>query len=231
MNCHKSVRMATITLWMGILLLSACSTPVPPTATPAPIPPTSTPKPQIIPTPTEPEREAWAEVQCLDSQSLEEFLESFPEGTHANDARLYLSLFQRIADIQSGLQEPGFAIPFDALGERWEEWKQRLPERGATGYAATESQNAVSLSFTFRFPGCGGSMAFDSQGTPVSPTGDGSIVTFETHDLKFEYLNSILIESPGEETLYFAVVEGIGFVHLHGRGKVTMPDGSEIELN
>lgn len=207
---------------------TATATLLPPTATLAP--PTSTPKPAITPTPTEAEEQAWREIQCLDSQSLQEFLTAFPEGTYANDAELYLSLFQEIADIKSGLKEPSFVIPFDTLGDRWQDWKQRLPDKGAVGYYAAKESGNIVLGASFLFPGCG-VISFDAYGTLVTPTGDGSVVTFKTNGLEFEYLNSIVIESSGEEILYFAIIENVGLVHLHGRGMVTMPDGSETEFN
>ena len=199
-----------------------------PQATSIPTPtqiPTSTPKPSITTTPLPQEQEAWEKISCMDVQALQMFVESYPGGTHGNDAQLYLSLFQKIEAIKSGLVEPGFVIPFDQLGARWQGWKERRPDRGAVGIY----RNSSSLGIFWAIPGCS-TISMDEYGGPITPTGDGSILTIRTSGFKLEYLEGIVMESYGDDVLYFAVIEGKGLVHIHGWGKVTMPDGSEVEL-
>lgn len=62
------------------------------------------------------------------------------------------------------------------------------------------------------------------------PTGDGSILAIETAGLKHRYIGDIIFESEKEGALYFGVINDKGLVHIHGKGKLKMPDGKEIEL-
>jgi hypothetical protein len=229
------------TLSAGLLLtglaLSACGafsvtvtpTAVPPTVTPTLPPPTVTPI--SIPTPTgvipalsDAETEAWRKVKCMDAESLREFLTAFPNGANSYDATLNLVLLEKTAAIKSGQEKAGFSIAFADLGERWQAWKQRRPEKGGVGYFIRGGVFGVLNVF----PGCN-IISFDEFGTPVAPTGDGSLIAFQTFGSELEYFESVVIESVAEETLYFAVVEGIGLVHLYGKGKVTVY-GKETEL-
>jgi hypothetical protein len=245
----KTVRGFKTIIFIFTLSLAACSpaTPVPtttytttPSASPSPLPPTltptstlvpiptSTPKPPITSTPSTQEEEAWDSVACMNVEALQSFVDSFPQGTYANNAKLYISLFQEIEAIKSDKMVPSFVIPFEQLGERWQTWKERMPGTDALGIYTKSISEVIEMGVFFALPGCR-TVAFD-EGFPVTPTGDGSIAAFWTNGIKMEYINGIVIESYGEEVLYFAVIEGKGIVHLHGWGKVTMPDGVEYEV-
>jgi hypothetical protein len=178
-----------------------------------------------MPAPSDSEEDAWNNLPCMDLQALKKFLADFPDGANANQGRLIVSLSEKVEAIRSGKQNPRFVIPFDTLGAKWKQWQQRAPEREGMGYML---QGQV-LYVTTRFPGCN-KIRFDDSGIPSTPTGDGSLVSFDTGDREFDYLNSIKIVSYGEETLYFAVMGDKGLVHIHGRGRVVMPDGSKHEL-
>ncbi len=201
--------------------LAAAPTPLPSTATPILVPPTLV---GALATPAQAEADAWQKVQCLDTASLQVFLTAFPDGAKAGDAKLYLALVARLAEIKANRAKSSLVIPFDALGDRWQEWKKRLPERGGVGYFATASSAGI-----FMLPGCHG-ISMDARGMPITPTGDGSIAAFRTEGQKLQYLNSISMQSAAGDILHFGVIDGVGLVHLRGKGNVTMPDGKEVEL-
>jgi len=229
-----------MSIFLCLLLVGGCSsqlistvarltaTPLPATPTPSA---TATPTPTAVPpTPTQAELDAWGEIGCFDMPAFESFLEKYPDGGKAHEARLYLQFDEKIAKLKTGEESPKFFIPLQDLGPRWQSWKQRRPERGGIAYQTSEQQGNTILSLIFLFPGCN-VMSFDEYGSPAAPTGHGSIIAFQSNGLKLEFLNSIMIESDGEEILYFAIVDNLGLVHLHGRGRITTPDGTEIELN
>lgn len=186
--------------------------------------PTSTPKPSVKLTPSAQEVEAWQKITCMDTQSLQAYVNAFPSGAYANDTQLIISLIQKIERIKNGRLKPGFTISFEQLGERWQSWKKSPAETGALGIYRDDRSMGV---FT-TVPGC--SIIFDSVGIPALPTGDGSILAVRTAGNPLEYFKGIVMESYGDEVLYFAVIEGKGLVHIHGFGKVTMPDSSEHDL-
>ena len=178
------------------------------------------------------QEKAWGEVNSMDATSLHGYLETFPDGQHADEAKIYLSMHNKIAAIKNNQEKPDFVIPFQQFGERWESWKKSKPEKGILGIFVGKTDFGLSKG-VFRAMG-GGKTSFgvylDAYGTPAAPTGEGSIIAFQTNGLKLEYIGSIIFETPGDEAIYFGVVHGVGLVHLHGEGKVTMPDGTEAEL-
>ncbi len=210
----------------------------PPTNTPAP---TTTPVPTvtpivipapptgITPIPSAAETKAWEQIKCLDVASLETLLAEFPDGSHAYDAELFIALSRKIEVIQAGQEKPEFVIGFPQLGSRWQAWERDSPGTGLMGYTLSRNSQGVALGISFLLPGC--AISFDMSGMPMTSTGDGSIVTFMTNGLEFEYLNSIVIQSSEQETLFFGVIDGLGLVYLHGNGKVVMPNGTEAEFN
>ncbi len=172
------------------------------------------------------EEQAWQQVRRMEAASLANFLVQFSDGKFAPDARLYLSLHKKIEALRAKKEKPAFVIPFTALEPKWSEWKQSRPEKDAVGMYINGSTAGV-----FRSLGSGG-ISLDSEGMVAAPTGDGSILAFRTQGLKYEYASAITFQtSGGMEIIYFGVVHGVGLVHLHGAGKVTMPDGKEVVLN
>jgi hypothetical protein len=225
MNTNKLLQM--MVLWLAVFLLAACGAQAgapasgPTTATPILLPPTVS---GPAATPAAAEEDAWQKVQCADAQSLQTFLAAFPAGAEAGDANLYLALNRRMDEIRTKREKPALIIPFEKLGERWQDWKQRLPDKGGIGYFVTQDSMGI-----FSLPGCQ-TISMDAYGMPMTPTGDGSIAAFRTGGSKFEYLNSIVIQSAEGDILHFGVIDDIGLVYLRGRGSVFMPDGTQIQL-
>jgi len=172
------------------------------------------------------EEQAWAKVEEMEAESLEQFLKAFPNGEHAGEAKLYLSLHTKMAAIRAKKAKPAFVIPFEKLGQRWEGWKQRRPEKSAVGVYCNGSTIGI-----FAALGCM-TISMDWSSMPITPTGDGSVLALKTYGLPFSYINGIVFQSAGgaDSVLYFGVVHGVGLVHLHGKGKVIMPDGKEYQL-
>jgi ankyrin repeat protein len=170
------------------------------------------------------EEKAWQEVDSLNKQSLEEFLKKFPSGRTAEMAKMAIEFQNTIAAIKHNEAEPDVTIPFSALGQRWQEWQNRRPQKGAIGYSQSGSG---ALGWWRPYPIDGGktpglgSMSFDSQGALICPTGDGSIIAFRTEGNAFDFLNGVKIQMSGSEPNYFAVIADKGLVHLTGTVKVT----------
>lgn len=182
-----------------------------------------------------PEKVAWQQVDCLSPQSLEEFIKKFPTGTHAEEARLGLTLQKRIVAAKTDTSTAVFAIPFETLGQRWQYWQKRRPEKGVMGYFIDKSEKGEGYTSLGWFsPLTGGktpgahSLSFDGTGMMMSPTGDGSIIAFRTNGLKTDFFGTT-IETPGKEPIVFGVLAGKGLVYLSGPGKVMLPDGTAME--
>ncbi len=186
--------------------------------------------------PKTPDQKAWEEVDSYRKQSLQDFLKSFPEGNLAQQAKIAIELQNKLAALNERKSEPGFAISLDMLGERWKAWQKRIPEKGVIGYFTKNSEGISKLGWFSPKPFSGGktprrvTYSFDERGILISPTGYGSIVAFRTYGLKFELFKGLVFETPGDEPMYFGVIEGKGLVHLKGTGKVTLPDGKIINL-
>ena len=161
----------------------------------------------------------WRQVDGLDPASLEAFLERFPMGQHAQKAQLFLSFHRKIEALQNQREKPEFVIPFSEFGERWKSWQSRRPERSTLGIFAKQNATGASLGF---FSPLGGTnrLSFDELGNPVAPTGDGSVIAFRTNGFLFSWVDSIALQTPGDEPLYFAVIRNLGLAYLHGRGTV-----------
>jgi hypothetical protein len=186
--------------------------------------------------PRTPQQTAWEEVDSLDTKSLQQFLKKFPDGGLATDAKLALELQKKISAIKTGKSKDSFIITFDVLGERWKGWQKRNPDKGVVGYFAEKGPQSTELGWfspaalSGGKTGGRGTISFDEYGVLTSPTGDGSVIAFRTSGLKFELFEGIVFETPGDDPMYFGVVEGKGLVHLKGVGKVSLPDGKTIDL-
>ncbi|MBN2269873.1 MAG: LysM peptidoglycan-binding domain-containing protein [Sedimentisphaerales bacterium] len=185
---------------------------------------------------TAPERKAWEEVDSLSKQSLEDFLEKFPDGELAEQAEVAVELQDKLSSIREGKFKDSFTISLELLGERWKNWQKLNPNKGVVGYYVKKGEKFNTLGWFSPSPLSGGrtpgrgTISFDNPGILTSPTGDGSLIAFRTGGLKFELFNRIVFETPGDEPMYFAVIEGKGLVHIYGEGKVTTPDGKETVL-
>lgn len=171
-----------------------------------------------------PEDLAWDQVDGMESAALDAFLKKFPNGKHAEKAQLFVSFHKRISALRNQQEQPGFVIPFSEFGERWESWESRRPERSALGIFSKKTDTGSTLGI---FSPLGGpnTISFDEYGIPVVPTGDGSLVAVRTNGLRFEWVEPVAIETPGDEPLYFAVIRDSGLVYLHGAGTVYLSEG------
>jgi len=182
-----------------------------------------------------PEQRAWEEVNSLDKESLQAFLKSFPDGELATHAKVALDLQEGLAQIREGKSKGVFTISPDQLGDTWKAWQKRNNSIGVIGYFTRKKATYNTFGWFMPKPLGGGKtpgsdIIFDSRGLMMSPTGDESIIAFRTGGLKFQLFNNLVFETPGDEPMYFGVFEGKGLVHLKGKGKVTLPDGTTKEL-
>jgi len=166
---------------------------------------------------------AWQQVNGMDRTDLTSFLRDFPTGEHAEKARLYLSLQERIASIRDRNEEPEFVIFFGEFGERWQAWEARRPDQGSVGIFLKKTDTGATLGI---FSPVGGptTFSFDEYGIPVIPTGDGSLVAIRTNGLQFEWVDGLSIQTPGDNPLYFGVLGDVGLTYLHGQGTVYVSD-------
>lgn len=186
--------------------------------------------------PKTPEQKAWEEVDSFSIQSLQDFLKRFPEGSLAQQAKTAIELQDKLAAFNEIKPETSVTISVDMLGERWNAWQKRMPGKGIIGYFTKKGEGINKIGRFTPKPFSGGktphqdTFSFDERGILISPTGDRSIVAFRTYGLKFELFKGFLFETPGDEPMYFGVIEGKGLVYLKGTGTVTLPDGKTINF-
>ena len=168
--------------------------------------------------------QAWSDVDKQSITSLEQFLTKYTDSPTAADAQLFLSLARKVQAIKSGNAKPAVVIPFASLPEKWNRWKKEYAFGGAAGFKHTATGDTLFLP-----SGC--MFRFDDTGSPVLPTNDGSILIFKSEepnprwaDVAEVFLNGVMVQSEGQEPIYFAVLEKLGIVHLQGKCTVTMPD-------
>jgi hypothetical protein len=77
--------------------------------------------------PKTPEQKAWEDVDSLSKESLQGFLKAFPDGKLAQQAKTAIELQDKLTAIREGKSKADFAIPLDALGNRWASWQKRIP--------------------------------------------------------------------------------------------------------
>ena len=184
------------------------------------------------------EQKAWDEVDSLDKESLQDFLARFPDGGLAKQAKVAIELQDKFTKIKEGKPESAFTVSLDLLGDTWKGWQKRnsSTSKGVIGYFTKKGGKYNTLGWFRPDPLSGGktpgsnTVSFDSRGLMTSPTGGGSIIAFRTDGLKFELFNGIVFQTPGNEPMYFGVLEGKGIVHLKGEGAVTFPDGTTKKL-
>ena len=183
-----------------------------------------------------PEQKAWEEVNSLDKESLKNFLKRFPDGELAAQANVAIELQDKFTQIKEGRSKGAFIISLDQLGDTWKGWQKRNASTGVIGYFTEKGEKYNTLGWFSPDPLGGGktpggnTISFDSRGLMTSPTGDGSIIAFRTGGLEFQLFSNLVFQTPGDEPMYFGVLEGKGLVHLMGKGTVKLPDGTTKEL-
>jgi len=197
------------------------------------------PTPAAPPAPEESSDEtAWKQTDKVSDESLQKYLFQFPEGAHSKDARNFLALSKQLQSIAAGTAIADVIIPFDALGKQWHVGGAR--EGSAFSYNRTEKKGEMTGAF-WRTPsldyegvrsGSRGSFSDQdfSRWPESAPTGNGSIVAFDTQGEECPLRASPVIVSDKGIIVYFGVVEKIGLVHLSGKGRVIFPDGTTKSL-
>ena len=200
--------------------------------TPAPIP-------AAPPAPKESSDEtAWKQTDKVSDESLQKYLSQFPEGARSKDARNFLALSKQLQSIAAGTAKADVIIPFEALGKQWHVGGAK--EGIAFSYNRTEQKGAMTGAF-WRTPsldyeglrsGARGSFSDQhfSRWPESAPTGNGSIVAFDTQGEECPLRTSPVIVSDKGSIVYFGVVEKIGLVHLSGKGRVIFTDGTTKNL-
>jgi hypothetical protein len=184
------------------------------------------------------EEKAWKQVNLLDKESIKIFLYKFPSGAHSEEAKFGLQLQEEIEKIKTKEKIPKLIIPFRSFLSSWEDWRKKNPRTQTMGLFA-EKTGATGL-----FLSLGGGKTVHSQiivsiipetgkmKTEIEfPTGDGSIYAIRTDGTRFDYIGDVVYETPPGERLFFAVIEGLGVVYLHGKGTVILPDGKIIQFD
>ncbi|OYW72197.1 MAG: hypothetical protein B7Z37_25575 [Verrucomicrobia bacterium 12-59-8] len=185
-----------------------------------------------------PDETAWKQTDKIAEESLQKYLTLFPEGAHSKDARIFLGLTKQLHSIAAGTSKADVVIPFEALGKQWQFGGAR--QGIAFSYSRTEKEGAMTGAF-WRTPsldyrgirsGARGSFADEnfSRWPESAPTGNGSIVAFDTQGDECPLRTAPVIVSDKGGIVYFGVVEKIGLVHLSGKGRVIFADGSTKNL-
>jgi len=180
------------------------------------------------------EEDAWINTYIFSKKALVNFLAQYPSGKYATRTILYISLCEKMESLGEKKKKPEFVIPFEKLGHIWEQCrkinKERKTEKAIVGLLVGMVRGEEMVGYEIRRNAGPGPILIDIHNRPILPTKDGSIIFFKTDGLKYEFLNGIVIQGISDEAIYFGVIEGIGLVHLRGRGKVITPDGKEVEL-
>lgn len=185
-----------------------------------------------------PDETAWEQTDKVSDESLQKYLTQFPEGKHAKDAGTFLALAKQVQSIAAGTIKPGVVIPFEALGKQWR--VAGAKEGVAFSYNRTEKKDAMTGAF-WRSPsldyegvrsGARGTFSdqFYSRWPENAPTGNGSIIAFDTQGEECPLRAAPVIVSDKGSIVYFGVVEKIGLVHLSGKGRVILADGTTKNL-
>lgn len=176
---------------------------------------------------------AYEKVNSFDPQSLQEFLGEFPTGKHSQSAKDALELQTLVEKIKGGSIDPDYVIPFQNIGgaDGW----ARPGKAGFTGYLI-QGQGSYTTSGVTWEPFDGGKtpgrdvVSFDSNGNPAVADTDGSIIAFTTNGVEFGYYGGVKFRTPAAEPAFFAVIKGLGFVHLKGAVRVTEKGKAPADL-
>jgi hypothetical protein len=189
----------------------------------------------------DPEDTKWSETNTADTASLRGYLDNFPTGTHAESARLFVSFQESVARLKAGQEKPRFVISWKDLmpADTWESWKSfeirqhREPQRCVvTVWGHKSGVGAIGCEgrpFEWVLPLNRDYTGFDFPKTMPLPSADGNIWAFQTIG-DFPFGSYKIASNSDKDWLYFAVVHSVGLVYLHGAGKITLPDGKQVEL-
>jgi hypothetical protein len=78
-------------------------------------------------------------------KAVQAFLKTNPTSPHADEARLCLSLHQKISAFRRGDGKPLFVIPFEKLGKPWNNWKDPKVVKGILVIYGKENTQGAAL--------------------------------------------------------------------------------------
>jgi hypothetical protein len=179
-----------------------------------------------------PDDAAWAKANWREPASVSAYLEAFPDGRHAEDARLCLKLVDTLDAIASRTHDPAFVIPFTDMGDQWAKWQNVPTGKMALGFMCQKAGAGVAMgvfvSSAFPVPERFVLFPRGPDGQFVPSTEDGSVLMFKTNGLRYPFTKTVEFQSEGTETLYFGVVKDRGLVYLAGKGSVIL-NGKEAK--
>jgi hypothetical protein len=194
------------------------------------------------------EETSWEKVSPFDTKSISSFLKDFPNGNHIEDAKLLFLLQSKLQAIKRKKVKPEFTIPIAKIKQRWSDSKEFDSTRHFMGWGI-EKKSWGPAFFVFSPMGkTKETVKMVHHQLPALPTRDGSILAIKTYGLNskveftkmgaenifggYHFLTPALevswIDRRG--AMYFGAIENVGFVYLHGVGKIISPDGKEIEM-
>lgn len=149
--------------------------------------------------------------KALTAAQLEQLLERFPDEA----TRIVPKIEQAaIAEIRSG-----------GAGSRY---VLKTPVGGPSASNTMKQHASGDFEFTTEFPD--DRIIIGSAGFPDPPVGDGSV---QRYDGRLELVPGLMIiigEGDKAHRLTFAVVQGLGYVHIRGKGQVLLgPEGKRRE--
>ncbi len=118
--------------------------------------------------------------------------------------------------------EPTPVVPFSALEPYWSDWVGRSVPGPYTVYCKT-SGDIIEYGVHFEQ---GQSMSFDSWGNAVPPTIEGGLITFQTDQCTYPWVNDIRISADVSLTLRISLDKGL--VYQEGSGTVVLPNGDTL---
>ncbi len=184
------------------------------------------------------ERE-WIAVDKTSSAELQAYLDKKPRRPRIKEATELLPIAKKLEAILSGAEKPGVVIPYEAYGKQRNIAVEKL-RTGAVSYDKSwRSGKEVRACWTYR------SVEFDDKSgftkgvfadstyaawPRLSSAGPGSILAFDSGGDQCPSERLPVIVTGRNEIVYLGVVDGVGYVHLGGKGQVVYPDGKAVPL-
>jgi hypothetical protein len=198
------------------------------------------------------ESNAWANVNALDTSTINAYLTNFPNGQHSEKAKACLVMHMRMDTVRKekdhSVKE---IIPNAHLGFYWLLYKKWYPETATAGLLISTNDlsqfrpvgglatpSGVVIGNTLLNLGFDGPPSFvaripegkkpddtDTWNLVMLPTGDGSIVSINTAGWTMHYIGCAF-KTADSNPLIFGVVTNVGLVYLAGAGEVKLDDGA-----
>lgn len=183
------------------------------------------------------ERE-WMAVDKTSSAGLQAYLDKKPRGSRHKEATALLPVAKKLEAILSGAEKPTVSIPFETYGERKTSLEKRLAvavsydkkRRFGTDAGACWSYRSVEFEDASGFTkGVHAQLAYAAW-PRTCWAGPGSILAFDSGGEQCPSDKLPVVVTGKNNVVYFGVVEGMGYVHLNGEGRLVYPDGKIVPL-